>query len=57
MVLEICLVLDKAGFDFKIGNIYTDAAILKLAAKAAKSLSDEEAGKIFLKTLISKIEF
>lgn len=35
--------------DFKIGNIYTDAAILKLAAKAAKSLSDEEAGKIFLK--------
>ena len=33
--------------DFKIGNIYTDAGILKLAAKAAKSLNDDEAEKIF----------
>lgn len=34
--------------DFKIGNIYTDAAILKLAAEAARSLSDDEAEKIFM---------
>ena len=34
--------------DFKIGNIYTDSAILKLAAKAAKSLNDDEAEKIFV---------
>lgn len=34
--------------EFKIGNIYTDAAILKLAAKAAKSLSDDEVEKIFV---------
>lgn len=33
--------------DFKIGNIYTDAEVLKLAAEAAKSLNDEEAEKIF----------
>jgi ATP-dependent DNA helicase RecG len=33
--------------DFKIGNIYTDAAILKLAASAAKSLGEDEAEKIF----------
>lgn len=33
--------------DFKIGNIYTDAAILKLAAKAAQSLSEEDAVRIF----------
>ncbi len=34
--------------EFKIGNIYTDAAILKLAAKAARSLNDNEAEKIFI---------
>lgn len=34
--------------EFKIGNIYTDAAILKLAASAARSLSDDEAEKIFM---------
>jgi ATP-dependent DNA helicase RecG len=33
--------------DFKIGNIYTDASILKLAAQAAKSLDDDEAEMIF----------
>jgi ATP-dependent DNA helicase RecG len=33
--------------DFKIGNIYTDAAILKQAAKAAQSLNEEEREKIF----------
>jgi ATP-dependent DNA helicase RecG len=33
--------------DFKIGNIYTDAGILKLAAKAANDLSDKEKDKIF----------
>lgn len=33
--------------DFKIGNIYTDAGILKLAAKAANDLSDNEKDKIF----------
>lgn len=34
--------------EFKIGNIYTDAAILKIAAEAAKNLSDNEAEKIFM---------
>ncbi|TAH75136.1 MAG: ATP-dependent DNA helicase RecG [Anaerolineaceae bacterium] len=34
--------------EFKIGNIYTDASILKLAAQAAKSLDDDEAEKIFM---------
>lgn len=33
--------------DFRIGNIYTDASILKLAAQAAKSLSDDEVEEIF----------
>lgn len=33
--------------EFKIGNIYTDAAILKMAAEAAKNLSDEETERIF----------
>ena len=33
--------------EFKIGNIYTDAAILKLAAEAARSLNDNEAERIF----------
>lgn len=33
--------------EFKIGNIYTDAAILKRAAEAARSLSDNEAERIF----------
>ena len=33
--------------DFKIGNIYTDAKILKLAAEAARSLNEDEAAKIF----------
>ena len=33
--------------EFKIGNIYTDASILKLAAKAAKSLDSYEAERIF----------
>lgn len=33
--------------EFKIGNIYTDAAILKIAAEAAKNISDEEAQRIF----------
>jgi len=33
--------------EFKIGNIYTDAAILKIAAEAARNLSDDEAEKIF----------
>jgi ATP-dependent DNA helicase RecG len=40
-------VRQSGDLDFKIGNIYTDAAILKLAAEAAKSLSDEEVDKIF----------
>ena len=34
--------------NFKIGNIYTDSAILKQAAKAARSLKDEEAETIFM---------
>ncbi len=34
--------------EFKIGNIYTDASILKLAAEAAKGLKDEEVEKIFM---------
>ena len=34
--------------EFKIGNIYSDAAILKRAAEAARSLSDNEAERIFM---------
>lgn len=33
--------------DFKIGNIYTDAKILKLAAKAAQNLNDDDVSKVF----------
>lgn len=40
--------LQSGDLDFKIGNIYTDAAILKLAAKAARNLSHEEVEKIFI---------
>ena len=39
--------LQSGDLDFKIGNIYTDAAILKLAAKAAGELNHEEVEKIF----------
>ncbi|NLL01036.1 MAG: ATP-dependent DNA helicase RecG [Clostridiales bacterium] len=34
--------------EFKIGNIYTDASILKLAAEAARGLEDDEVEKIFI---------
>lgn len=34
--------------EFKIGNIYTDAAILKKSAEAARSLSEDEVKKIFV---------
>ncbi len=40
--------LQSGDLDFKIGNIYTDAAILKLAAKAAGELNHEEVEKIFI---------
>lgn len=40
--------LQSGDLDFKIGNIYTDSAILKLAAKAARDLNQEEVEKIFL---------
>lgn len=33
--------------DFKIGNIYTDTKILKLAAKAAQNLNDDDVSKVF----------
>lgn len=33
--------------EFKLGNIYTDAAILKIAAEAARKITDEEAQEIF----------
>jgi len=33
--------------EFKLGNIYMDAAILKIAAEAARKISDEEAQEIF----------
>jgi len=40
-------VRQSGDLEFKIGNIYTDASILKLAAKAAKSLDSDEAERIF----------
>ena len=33
--------------EFKLGNIYTDAAILKIAAEAARKITDEEVQEIF----------
>lgn len=44
---DIFGIRQSGDLDFKIGNIYTDAEVLKLAAEAAKSLNDEEAEKIF----------
>lgn len=41
-------ILQSGDLDFKIGNIYTDADILKLSAKAAKDLNQDEVEKIFL---------
>lgn len=41
-------VRQSGDLEFKIGNIYTDAAILKMAAEAARNLSDDEAEKIFI---------
>ena len=39
--------LQSGELDFKIGNIYTDADVLKKAAKAAGDLSHDEVEKIF----------
>lgn len=44
---DIFGIRQSGDLDFKLGDIFTDAKLLKAAAEAVKQLSDEEAGKIF----------
>lgn len=44
---DIFGIRQSGDMDFKLGDIYTDASILKAAAEAVKSLSDQEVKAIF----------
>ncbi len=44
---DIFGIRQSGDMDFKLGDIFTDASILKSAADAVKSLKDEEVDKIF----------
>lgn len=44
---DIFGIRQSGDLDFKLGDIFTDAKLLKAAAEAVKQLSDEEADRIF----------
>jgi ATP-dependent DNA helicase RecG len=44
---DIFGIRQSGDMDFKLGDIYTDASILKVAAEAVKSLTDQEVKTIF----------
>jgi ATP-dependent DNA helicase RecG len=44
---DIFGIRQSGDLDFKLGDIFTDASILKAAADAVKSLKDHEVNKVF----------